>query len=108
MEEAFLNQIADLGSTLLLWLSVANGGGQNNELAVDRRQVNWSPAVGGVANASNEVTFNIPAGSTVNHVQFWSAANGGTYYGSAAVTQEVFGGSGTYVLETAEIRYVGG
>jgi len=42
--------------------------------------------------------FNVPASSTVNQVQMWSAISGGTLYGTGSLTSEVYGGAGLYDL----------
>lgn len=47
--------------------------------------------------------FDIPAGTTVKYVGFWSAISGGTFLGSAAVTNEVYAAQGTYQLDTSTL-----
>lgn len=43
-------------------------------------------------------TFDVPAGSTVNTVGFYSASSGGSPGHTEAVTSEVYGAQGTYAL----------
>jgi hypothetical protein len=47
--------------------------------------------------------FDVPAGKTVKYVGFWSLVTGGVFYGSAAVTNEVFAAQGTYTLTDADL-----
>jgi hypothetical protein len=47
--------------------------------------------------------FDVPAGSTVAEVGYWSAVSGGTFYGSRAVTSESFTGQGTYTIAIGDI-----
>jgi hypothetical protein len=48
--------------------------------------------------ASNQPVFDVPTGTTVTHVGFWSAVTTGTYFGMADVTDETYGAQGTYTL----------
>lgn len=67
--------------------------------AYARKGVSWSTAANGVAAISAGVTFDVPAGTTIQYVGLWNAASGGTFYGSAALSaQESYGGQGTYNL----------
>lgn len=105
MENAYLNAIADHGASLITHVSVANGSGELDELAVTRQPVTWLAAANGNVVIDGDVTFDITGGSTVDHVQYWSAATGGTYYGSSSVTPESFGGAGQYVLDSGTIEH---
>lgn len=105
MENAYLNAIADHGASLITHLSVANGATELDELAVTRQPITWVAAANGDITINGNVTFDVAGGSTVDHVQFWSAATGGTYYGSSSVTPESFGGAGQYVLDSGTIQH---
>lgn len=105
MENAYLNAIADHGASLITHLSVANGATELDELAVTRQPITWVAAVSGDIIIDGNVTFDVLGGSTVDHIQFWSAATGGTYYGSSSVTPESFGGAGQYVLDSGTIQH---
>ncbi len=78
--------------------------------AYARKAVSWSAAATGSRNLSASVVFDVPGGVNVSHFGLWSAATGGTYYGSDALRDgsnnavvESFGGQGTYTLTSATI-----
>jgi hypothetical protein len=62
-----------------------------------------SAASGGSVLISANITFDVPAGTTVSYVGMWSASTAGTYYGHFDVTDEVYAGQGTYVLTTGTV-----
>lgn len=105
MDNNYLNAIAGHGGSLILYVSLADGPLEVDELAVTRQSITWGAALSGDIAATNQPEFNVLGGSTVNHVQYWSAATTGTYYGSSSVTEESFGGDGVYTLQTAEIQH---
>jgi hypothetical protein len=81
--------------------------GTANELsggtpAYARQPVTWAAASGATpsvkALAATFPTFDVPAGSTVSFIGFWTLATGGTYGGCIDVTDEVFAGQGTYLF----------
>lgn len=61
----------------------------------------WNAASAGQRDLSADLTFDIPAGTTVAYVGYWSALTGGTFYGGFALTSETFTAQGQYVLEAA-------
>lgn len=86
------------------------GAGGSNEVAggtpaYARKAVTWNTAAAGGVDNSNTSVFDVPAATTVTHVGFWSAATGGTFYGSQAVTNETFGAQGTYTVTDADINF---
>ena len=68
--------------------------------AYARKSLTWSAASGGSASISNVPVFDVEAGDTVAYVGLWSAVTSGSFYGSADVTDEVYGAQGTYTLLT--------
>ena len=66
--------------------------------AYARKSITWSAASGGSMSASNQPVFDVPAGTTVSHVGYFSASTSGTYFGMSDVTDETFGAQGTYTL----------
>jgi|SRR6188474_214594 hypothetical protein len=72
--------------------------------AYARKSVTWNAASSGNMTASNQPVFDVPAGTTVTHVGFFTASTSGTYYGMADVTDEVFGAQGTYTLTSTAIN----
>ena len=71
--------------------------------AYARQSVTLGAASGGAIAASNQPVFNVPAGTTVSHVGFFSASTSGTFMGYADVTDEAFGAQGTYTLTSVNI-----
>ena len=47
---------------------------------------------------SGTASFDVPSGSTVNQVGFYSASSGGSPDHTESVTEEVYGAQGTYDL----------
>ena len=68
-----------------------------------RKAITWNAAAAGSMDDSNVPVFDVGAGTTVLYVGFWSAVTVGIFYGAALVTQEVFGGQGTYTLTDADL-----
>ena len=71
--------------------------------AYARKAITWNAAGSGTMDDSNVPVFDVPASTTVSYVGFWSLVTGGTFYGSANVTDEVFAGQGTYTLTDADL-----
>ena len=71
--------------------------------AYARKSLTWNAAAAGSMDDSNAPVFDVPASTTVAFVGFWSAVTAGTFYGSADVTDEVFGAQGTYTLSDADL-----
>lgn len=71
--------------------------------AYARKAHTWNAADAGAMDNSNAPVFDVPAGTTVAYVGFWTADTGGTFLGSADVTDEVFAGQGTYTLTDADV-----
>lgn len=65
--------------------------------AYARKAVTFNTASGGARALNADVTFDVPA-CTVKYVGYWTAATGGTFHGSDAVTNEVFAAQGQYKL----------
>ena len=68
-----------------------------------RKSLTWNAASGGSMSASNQPVFDVPSGTTVSHVGFFSAITSGTYFGMADVTNETFGAQGTYTLTSTVV-----
>lgn len=72
--------------------------------AYSREAIAWaSAASGSMSKTASDPVFDVEGGDTVSYVGFWSASTAGTFYGSANVTDEVYGGQGTYTLTAATI-----
>lgn len=71
--------------------------------AYARKSITFSAAAAGAIDSSNQPAFDVPGSTTVTHVGFWTAVTAGVFYASADVTDEVFGGQGTYTLTDADM-----
>lgn len=88
------------------------GSGSGGEVtggspAYSREATAWAAASGGSVALSNTPVFDVPAGTTVKRVGFFSASTAGTYYGDAEVTDEVFAAQGTYTVSSGSIAITG-
>ena len=84
------------------------GSGSGGEVtggspAYARQACAWGAASGGNIDMTGTEVFDIPAGTTVKRLGFFSAVTSGTFYGDAELTDEVFAGQGTYTLTDADI-----
>ena len=68
--------------------------------AYARKGITWNAASAGAMDDSTTPApvFDVPAGTTVMYVGFWSALTNGTFYGFSDVTDEAFAAQGTYTL----------
>lgn len=103
MNTAYRNAIANHGGTLITHIALANGSGtelSGGTPAYSRKAVSWTAAVDGIIRPTADLSFNIPAGSTVAK---WIAyaANGTTVYNIGDLTPEVYAGQGEYKLLAA-------
>jgi len=71
--------------------------------AYARKSLTWGTPSNGSVSITNQPVFDIPAGTTVKYIGLWSASTGGTFYGSAAVTNETYSGQGTYTVTSGTI-----
>lgn len=86
----------------------AVGSGSGGEVtggspAYARQGCVWGPAGSGNIDLTGTEVFDIPAGTTVRRLGFFTALTAGTYYGDAELVDEVYAGQGTYTLTDADI-----
>jgi hypothetical protein len=55
---------------------------------------------GGAMDLDLAGAFNVPAGTTITHVGYWSST---TFLGYSDITDETFGAAGTYTLTDADL-----
>jgi hypothetical protein len=68
-----------------------------------REEITWDASYEGMLAASNQPVIDIPASTTVSFIGLNSAAEAGTFYGSADVDNEAFTNAGTYTVTSFEI-----
>ena len=71
--------------------------------AYTREAISFSAAAAGNLDSSNAPVFDVPAGTTITHVGFWTALSAGSCRAWAAITNESFGAAGTYTLNDADL-----
>lgn len=72
--------------------------------AYSREAIAWNAAsIGSMDDSTNGAVFDVPAAAVVDYVGYWSASTNGTCYAIDKVTQETFGGQGTYTLTDADL-----
>lgn len=105
LTEAAKNAMLDELGTLITHIGLANVATEvtGGSPAYARKAVTWAAASGGVLAMSGSLTFDIPAAGVVNRALLRSALTAGTDYGNATLTEETFGGQGTYELTALTI-----
>ena len=106
-KNAMLNHLASVATHVALHTAVPSTATPNEVAggapAYARKANAWNAAAAGALDNSNAPVFDVPGGTTVTHVGFWSAAVGGQLLAYAAVTNESFGEQGTYTLTDADL-----
>lgn len=104
MEVAYRNAIADHGASLITHIGLVDETGTEitgGSPAYARQAVSWTSASSGSISPTADLTFDIPASTTVGGWRGYSASTGGTDYGGEDLTQETFASQGEYVLQAA-------
>lgn len=104
MEVVYRNAIADYGATQITHIGLVDELGTEltgGSPAYARKAVTWTTASDGTIRPSVDLTFDVPAGTTVGGWRAYSALTAGTNYGGADLTQETFAGQGEYTLLSA-------
>jgi hypothetical protein len=99
MTTAFKNLILDYGAALITHIGLVDETG--TELSggsYARQPITWTSASNGVVRPVSDLSFSIPAGTTVSGWRGYTALSGGTNYGGASLTPETFSGQGEYIL----------
>ena len=92
-------------STLATHIALLNGSGvEISGGDYVRQSVTWGTASNGSISITNQPVFDVPAGSTVAQIAFYSASTGGTKYSESSVTSETYAGDGTYTVTSASIN----
>jgi hypothetical protein len=98
------NAMLDELGTLVTHIALANAGTELTGGTYARQAVAWDEAAAGVLAMTGTEEFNVPGSSTVNRVCLKGHLSDVTPdYGFAPVTEEVFGGDGTYTVTALTI-----
>ena len=69
-----------------------------------RESISWAAASNGTALSSAPIVFDVPGSTTITHLGYWSAASGGTFYGSRQLNaQQTYATDGTYTIATGNL-----
>lgn len=104
-----LNPMLDALTALAGYVSLhtgnpsTNGANEVSGGSYARKAIAWSSASGGSASQSGTSVIDVPGSTTVTYVGLWSAASGGTFYGSASIPSETFGSAGTLTVQNSTI-----
>jgi len=61
--------------------------------------VEWAAASSASISSASTIVFDVPGSTTINHLGYWSASSGGTFYGARALdTAQTFATPGTYTI----------
>ena len=104
MEEVYRNAIADHGASLITHIGLVDELGTEltgGDPAYARQAVTWTSASGGTIRPNADLTFDVPADTTVAGWRGYSALTEGTNYGGKALTNETFASQGEYKLLAA-------
>lgn len=82
----------------------ASGSSEVTGGTYTREAITWAAASAGSAASDAEIVFDVPTGTTITHLGYWSAGTSGTFYGSRAldVSQE-FSSAGTYTIAAGNL-----
>ena len=82
----------------------SNGGSEVTGGSYTRESISWGAASGGTATSNANIVFDVPGSRTITHLGYWSAASGGTFYGSRALdTSQTYATAGTYTIASGNL-----
>lgn len=72
--------------------------------AYARKTLTWAPAITASKQSNVRIVFDVPFGTTITHLGYWSQATGGVFYGSRALdTNQTYASQGTYSVASGAI-----
>jgi len=105
-KDALLNGLAGAASHVSLHTAdpSTNGANEVSGGSYTRETLPWATASGGSLTTNDAVVFDVPAGTTISHIGYWSAATSGTFYGGVQLDQsQTFATAGTYTIAAGNI-----
>lgn len=110
MSVNYLNSIANYGASLIKFIGLVDENGDELPLGTYARQpAAWKESVDGAIYLESDLSFTIPAGSTVAGWRGYSDSTGGTDFGGEDVEPTEFPNKGVYILlaDNTGVRTVG-
>lgn len=109
LNDTALNLMAEALADAALYASLhtaAPNAGGSNESTATRLSIPWTAATGGDISLVSALPFTggTPSGPAT-HIGLWSAASGGTFYGSFALTgDQTFNAAGEYTVNSLSLN----
>jgi hypothetical protein len=103
MNATFINALADEVGDLITHIGIVDSA--SSELSggtYARVGVTWTAASSGMIQPSSNLTFNIPASTTLGGWRGYSASASGTDYGGAVLYNKAYVDADTFILIAAE------
>lgn len=86
LNTAGLTALLDDGGDAAIYLGIGDGPDGADQVSVSRVLITWGASAGGVLTATGvPYAFTGPSAGAATHMLFWSAASGGTFYGSEPI-----------------------
>lgn len=95
--------LAELGSAAITVSLHTGAGTEITGAGYSRQSIAWAAPVNGSMQSTGEVTFSVPAGSTVSLIKVWDSV-GGTEYLIFSPTDETFGSDGEYIVTSLTVN----
>jgi hypothetical protein len=69
-----------------------------------REIIPWDAAASGNLTTDGAIVFDVPAGTTITHVGYWSGPTAGTFYGGVPLNDsQTFATAGTYTIAAGNL-----
>ena len=98
MNAAFREFLATQAVGELSHISLRDGSG----IEIQRQPAGFTAEGGGTIRPSSNITFAVPAGTTVGSWRAFNSGTGGTDYDGASLPNETYTNAGQYILEAAQ------
>lgn len=81
-----------------------NGTAEVTGGSYTREALSWAAAANGTAATNAQVVFDVPGGTTITHLGYWTAATSGTFLGSRPLdASQTYSTAGTYTIASGNI-----
>lgn len=107
-KNSMLDQLGTLAAYASLHTADPGTGGTSEVMggspAYARKAITWAAAASASKATSAQLVFDVPGSTTISYVGYWSAASGGTFYGSRPLdANQTFATQGTYTVAAGNL-----
>ena len=107
-KNSMLDQLGTLAAYASLHTADPGTGGSSEVTggspAYARKAITWASAASGSKSTSAQLVFDVPGSTTISYIGYWSAASGGTFYGSRPLdANQTFATQGTYTVAVGNL-----